>query len=142
MPLLEGDLRRLPAELYGAELDAVPEELLRARCPGLGVADAYAIQMEGVHLRLADGDRVRGHKVDLTARVMQQQFGVAQPDFGRLLASMIDLQGEPLPVDRLIEPEVEPEVAFMLARERPGGRWPTYWRRRAMRRCLRHEHHR
>jgi len=97
---------------------------------------------EGVHLRLADGDRVRGHKVDLTARVMQQQFGVAQPDFGRLLASMIDLQGEPLPVDRLIEPEVEPEVAFMLARERPGGRWPTYWRRRAMRRCLRHEHHR
>jgi 2-keto-4-pentenoate hydratase len=120
MPLVEEDLRRLATELYGAERGSAPIEPLSARHPELGVADAYEVQLEGVRLRVADGDRVRGHKVGLTARVMQQQFGVAQPDFGHLLASMFHPEGEPLPVDALIAPRVEPEVAFVLARPLQG----------------------
>jgi 2-keto-4-pentenoate hydratase len=116
MALLDEDLRRLAAELYTAEQRSAPIEPLSARHPELGIAEAYEVQREGVRLRVADGDRVRGHKVGLTARVMQQQFGVAQPDFGHLLASMFHPEGEPLPVDALIAPRVEPEVAFVLDR--------------------------
>jgi len=122
MAPIDEDLRRLAADLYTAERRSAPIEPLSARHPGLGVAEAYEVQLEGVRLRVADGDQVRGHKVGLTARVMQQQFGVTQPDFGHLLASMFHPEGEPLPVDALIAPRVEPEVAFMLARplEGPG----------------------
>ena len=97
MTLLDEDLRRLAAELHTAERDSAPIEPLSARHPELTIADAYEVQREGVRLRVADGDRVRGHKVGLTARVMQEQFGVAQPDFGHLLASMFHPEGEQLP---------------------------------------------
>lgn len=120
MALLDEDRRRVAAELYTAERTSVPIEPLSARHPDMGVADAYEVQLEGIRLRVADGDTVRGHKVGLTARVMQQQFGVAQPDFGHLLASMFHPEGEPLPVDALIAPRVEPEVAFVLGRPLAG----------------------
>jgi 2-keto-4-pentenoate hydratase len=45
---------------------------------------------------------------------MQQQFGVDRPDFGHLLGSMFHPEGEPLPVESLIAPRVEPELAFVL----------------------------
>jgi 2-keto-4-pentenoate hydratase len=116
MASIDEDLRRLAADLYTAEQHSATIEPLSARHPGLGVAEAYEVQLEGVRLRIAHGDQVRGHKVGLTARVMQQQFTVTQPDFGHLLASMFHPEGAPLPVDALIAPRVEPEVAFMLAR--------------------------
>jgi len=97
MSLTEEDVRRLAAQLWDAEQRSVPVEPISRRHPGADVDDAYRIQLEGVRLRVAQGDSVRGHKVGLTARVMQQQFGVDRPDFGHLLGSMFHPEGEPLP---------------------------------------------
>ncbi|HWD03304.1 MAG TPA: fumarylacetoacetate hydrolase family protein [Amycolatopsis sp.] len=114
MALSEEDVHRLARQLWDAEREAAPIEPISARHSSADVDDAYRIQLEGVRLRAEAGDVVRGHKVGLTARVMQQQFGVARPDFGHLLASMFHPEGEPLPVDELIAPRVEPELAFVL----------------------------
>ncbi|GJF03063.1 2-keto-4-pentenoate hydratase [Pseudonocardia sp. D17] len=114
MSLTEEDVRQLAAQLWDAEQRSVPVEPISRRHPAADVDDAYRIQLEGVRLRVAQGDSVRGHKVGLTARVMQQQFGVDRPDFGHLLGSMFHPEGEPLPVDALIAPRVEPELAFVL----------------------------
>lgn len=120
MPLTEEDVRRLAVELHEAELNSAPIEPISARHPDADIDDAYRIQLEGMRLRVAAGDAVRGHKVGLTARVMQQQFGVDRPDFGHLLGSMFHPEGEPLPVDALIAPRVEPEIAFVLDRPLQG----------------------
>jgi 2-keto-4-pentenoate hydratase len=115
MSLSEQDVRRLAGELWEAERQSAPIMPISGRYPDAGIDDAYRIQLEGIRLRGDGGDAVRGHKVGLTARVMQQQFGVDRPDFGHLLASMFHPEGMPLPVDSLIAPRVEPELAFVLA---------------------------
>ncbi|MFI5611702.1 2-keto-4-pentenoate hydratase [Amycolatopsis sp. NPDC051903] len=114
MALSEEDVRLLAKELWDAERGSAPTQPISARYPGADIDDAYRIQLDGVRLRTQAGDVVRGHKVGLTARVMQQQFGVTRPDFGHLLGSMFHPEGEPLPVDELIAPRVEPELAFLL----------------------------
>jgi len=114
MALSEEDVRRLARDLWDAEQASAAIATIGGRFPDADIDDAYRIQLEGVRLRGAAGDTVRGHKVGLTARVMREQFGVDRPDFGHLLSSMFHPEGEPLPVDALISPRVEPEVAFVL----------------------------
>jgi 2-keto-4-pentenoate hydratase len=120
MSFQQEEVHRVAVDLYKAESESTPIAPISKRYPDIEISDAYSVQLEGVRLRIADGDRVRGHKVGLTASVMQQQFGVSQPDFGHLLASMFHPEGAALAVDRLIAPRVEPEVAFVLGRSLQG----------------------
>lgn len=94
----------------------MPVESLTATYPGLTVDDAYEIQLLQVRRWLADGAQVKGHKVGLTSAAMQRQLGVNQPDYGHLLDGMFWLEHEPIPLSRFIQPRVEPEIAFVLAR--------------------------
>jgi 2-keto-4-pentenoate hydratase len=120
MSLTPDDIRRIAEELLNAERSSKPVEPISRRFPEATVEDAYRIQVEGVRLRVAAGDPVRGHKVGLTAKVMQQQFGVDTPDFGQLRASMFHPEGTPLSTADLIAPRVEPEVSFVLRRPLAG----------------------
>ena len=47
---------------------------------------------------------------------MQRQLGVDQPDYGHLLDRMFWPEYEPIPIGRFLQPRVEPEMAFVLAR--------------------------
>jgi 2-keto-4-pentenoate hydratase len=116
MSLTSDDVNLLAQELFRAERSGKPIEPIGDRFPDATIDDAYRIQVEGVRLRVAEGDPVRGHKVGLTAKVMQQQFGVSTPDFGQLRASMFHPEGTPLGTADLIAPRVEPEVSFVLGR--------------------------
>lgn len=116
MALTPDQVNQLAAELLDAEEKSSPIEPISARFPSATIDDAYAIQVEGVRLRVQRGDPVRGHKVGLTARVMQEQFGVDTPDFGQLRASMFHFEGTPVKSTALIAPRVEPEISFVLAR--------------------------
>lgn len=75
---------------------------------------AYAVQDLLMRERMASGARVIGRKIGLTSIAVQRQLGVDQPDFGVLLDVMRYRSGETLPIDRLLQPRAEAEIAFVL----------------------------
>jgi len=76
---------------------------------------AYAVQTLNVELAVAAGRRIAGRKVGLTAKVVQAQLGVDQPDFGVLFADYAVNDDEPVELTQLISPRAEAEVAFVLS---------------------------
>jgi len=78
------------------------------------VAAAYAVQQRVNRSRLDSGARVVGRKIGLTSAAVQRQLGVGQPDFGVLFDDMQHDAQEPIVDDRLLQPRVEAEVAFVL----------------------------
>ncbi len=61
-----------------------------------------------------------GHKIGLTAKAMQELFGVREPDYGHLLNTMLHDARAPLDLGTLIDPQVEVEPAFVLGRRLQG----------------------
>jgi 2-keto-4-pentenoate hydratase len=106
--------------LFDSELTRRPMEPLTDTNPGLSLDDAYQIQQWNVARRLAAGELILGHKIGLTAKAMQEKFGVNEPDFGHLLDSMFLERDTPLNLAELIDPQVEIEPAFVLGRELAG----------------------
>lgn len=82
-----------------------------------GLDQAYAVAALNIQAREDEGRRVVGKKVGLTSLAVQKQLGVDQPDFGMLLDDMEYLDGDEIPTSRLMQPKVEAEVAFLVARE-------------------------
>jgi len=110
----------LAEELWRAWLDREAVEPLTDRHPELDIEDAYAIQTAVVEHRIADGAKPVGRKVGLTARPMQELLGVDEPDYGVLLDDMVVEDGDEIPLDALLQPRVEAELAFVLARDLAG----------------------
>ncbi|HKU99042.1 MAG TPA: 2-oxo-hepta-3-ene-1,7-dioic acid hydratase [Vineibacter sp.] len=88
--------------------------------PGFSIDDAYAVQRHLVKLMLADGRKIRGHKIGLTSRAMQSITGMNEPDYGVLLEDMFYPDGGELPVNRFIEPRLECELAFIIGKPLSG----------------------
>ncbi|GAA5235769.1 2-oxo-hepta-3-ene-1,7-dioic acid hydratase [Verticiella sediminum] len=84
--------------------------------PEITIENAYAVQHAWVQLKLAEGRTVKGHKIGLTSRAMQQSSNIDEPDFGTLLDDMFYADGGELPADRFIVPRVEVELAFVLGK--------------------------
>lgn len=86
------------------------------RAPGFDVAAAYAVQ----ELARQQAGPLAGWKLGLTSPAKQRQMGVAEPIRGFLAAAdALDL-GTPLDVAARIQPRVEPEIAFTIARDIAG----------------------
>ena len=84
--------------------------------PGASIEDAYAIQAANTAFWTDQGRIPIGAKIGLTAKVVQTQLGVDQPDFGTLFADMSVDDGETIAAGRLLQPKVEAEIAFVMAR--------------------------
>src|SRR5262249_37604240 len=67
-----------------------------------------------------EGRTVKGHKIGLTSRAMQQVAGIDEPDYGALLDDMFYGDGAVIPVERFIEPRIECELAFIMAKSLRG----------------------
>lgn len=81
---------------------------------------AYAVQQGLVQARIAGGASVVGRKIGATSEAVQNQLGVDQPDFGYLLSDMDvsnGVDGTPISMATLVQPRVEAEVAFVLAKD-------------------------
>ncbi|WP_031089002.1 2-keto-4-pentenoate hydratase, partial [Streptomyces sp. NRRL WC-3549] len=88
--------------------------------PAIDAADAYEIQLINIRRQLAEGRTVRGHKVGLSSKVMQQMMGVDEPDYGHLLSDMVLPEGVPVETGRYCFPRIEVEIGYVLGRSLPG----------------------
>jgi 2-keto-4-pentenoate hydratase len=80
---------------------------------------AYAVQEINTRFWLAQGRRIVGRKAGLTAKAVQAQLGVDQPDFGALFDDMRVADGGALDPAKCIQPKAEAEIAFVLGADLP-----------------------
>jgi len=111
----EATIAALAAELHDAARRRIQVRHFSLRHPAMTIDDGYAIQRAWLKKRLAEGRVVRGRKIGLTSRAMQQASQIDEPDFAPLLDDMFFAAGA-VPFDRFIAPRVEVELAFVLAR--------------------------
>jgi 2-oxo-hept-3-ene-1,7-dioate hydratase len=112
-------ITQLAAELHASEKSRVQVEHFSKRFPGMTIEDGYAISRAWVAMKIAEGRKVRGHKIGLTSRAMQLSSQIDEPDYGTLLDDMFFDPGD-IPIERFIAPRVEVELAFVLKRKLAG----------------------
>lgn len=111
---------RAVERLHDAAARGVPCAPVRDLFDRTDVSTAYQIQARLVAGRVAAGARVVGRKIGLTNPDVQAQLGVDRPDFGVLLDDMACEPDAPVAIERLLQPKIEAEVAFVLSRDLDG----------------------
>jgi 2-oxo-hept-3-ene-1,7-dioate hydratase len=106
----------LARQLYDARKSRTQVRHFSKQHPGMTIEDGYAIQRAWVALELANGRVVKGRKIGLTSRAMQQSSQIDEPDFAPLMDDMFFANGGDLPVSRFIAPRIEVELAFILGK--------------------------
>lgn len=118
--LPEQTIRELAAELYQSRKTRVQIPHFSKRHPEMTLEDGYAIQRAWVALELADGRRIKGRKIGLTSRAMQQASQITEPDYAPLMDDMFYASGQDIPFERFIAPRIEVELAFILRKALTG----------------------
>lgn len=103
--------------LRAAEASGTPCAPIASLLPASDLAAAYAAQEINTRAALASGRRLVGRKIGLTSASVQAQLGVSQPDYGMLFADMAWDDCAEIPVDAVLQPKVEAEVALVLDRD-------------------------
>src|SRR5271157_514617 len=85
--------------------------------PAGAIDQAYAAQEINTRRWLGAGRKLVGRKIGLTSLAVQRQLGVDQPDYGMLFDDMAVPDGWDVARDRLIQPKVEAEIAFVIGRD-------------------------
>ena len=113
-------VRLLARRLYEARKKRVQLRHFSMEYREMTIEDGYAIQSEWVRMEIADGRSVKGRKIGLTSRAMQQASQITEPDYAPLMDDMFFESGGDIPFERFIAPRVEVELAFILARPLQG----------------------
>ncbi len=112
-------LEKAAARLRNAYLGSPVEPLRDAMAPTDADA-AYRIQALNTQHWVDQGRTIAGWKVGLTAKAVQKQLGVDQPDFGVLFADMLIPDGGQLDMNNVIQSRGEAEIAVVLGHDIDG----------------------
>ena len=110
----EDTITKVAADIRKAWQDGEPIEPVRDRLPEEDIDAAYRVQQTNTELWVREGRRMVGRKIGLTAKAVQEQLGVNQPDFGILFADMCLADGEEITPGSVLQPRCEAEVALVL----------------------------
>ena len=110
-------VERVADKIFDAHQRRSPCAPVRELLPEGALDQAYAAQEINTKRWLKAGRRLVGRKIGLTSIAVQEQLGVDQPDYGMLFDDMYIPDDWGVGRDRLIQPKVEAEVAFILGRD-------------------------
>ncbi|KAI8222273.1 hypothetical protein K4K54_007017 [Colletotrichum sp. SAR 10_86] len=111
----ESELQQISEALRAARISREPIDPPAKTWGSLDPDSAFEVQRVTVKNGVSKyGDRLVGYKLGNIAKVMQDAFGLDQPDYGFLLASTFIYEGTTLPRKDYIKPFVELEPAFVL----------------------------
>jgi len=108
------NIEKAALQIRTAYESGIPCAPVRDLLDELCLESAYAVQKINSDYWQSEGRRVVGVKAGLTSKSVQKQLGVDQPDFGVLYADMFVSEGVKIPLDGIMQPKVEAEVALVL----------------------------
>ncbi|KAL2849929.1 TodF product hydratase [Aspergillus pseudoustus] len=108
------NLEEIASALREARTSGKPIDAPTKTWPALDADSGFKIQQVNSEHAVKNGDRLVGYKLGNIAKVMQTAFGLDQPDYGFLHASLFHYEGTAIRRDRFIKPFVELEPAFVL----------------------------
>lgn len=115
------EINAAAAMLYEALSKRAPIAPLTESNPDMTVAHAYEIQRMMVAQRLKEKqERIVGKKIGITSEAVMNMLKVRQPDFGQLTSGMQYPNKATIPLDGLIAPKAEGEIAFLLGADLMG----------------------
>ncbi len=112
--LSEQEIKSAAQRIDKAEKNREQTRQLSLQHPAMTVEDAYAVQDTWVKMKINEGRSIKGRKIGLTSRAMQQSSQIDEPDYGTLLDDMFFDDGADVPLSRFISPRLEVELAFIL----------------------------
>ncbi|MBX6762999.1 MAG: hypothetical protein K6T51_05275 [Rubrobacteraceae bacterium] len=116
--MVSSAIESLARRLLEAERACSPIDPLTDEHPDLTLQEAYRIQEAALEER---GEPRIGYKLGFTSEVMRRQMDISGPNRGVLTSSMqVDADAGPIPLQGLIHPRVEPEVALLIERDLVG----------------------
>lgn len=114
------NIKQYAAQLEGAEFSGNGVLPITSDNAGLTIEEAYQIQLENIKRKIERGKKIVGKKIGLTSLAMQRLLGVDEPDYGHLLDSMVVENGGKISIEKVLQPKVEAEIAFVLKKELKG----------------------
>lgn len=118
------DPKAIAAEVLSALEEGRQIPPFSGRVPGFDLAAAYRVTAEIRRLRTARGERVVGRKLGFTNRLIWPEYGVHALVWADLFDSTVrsvDPAGASFELSAMLEPRIEPEIAFGLARAPKAG---------------------
>lgn len=120
-PINRDIIRKISADLRLAEDSRQGlEHPITELYPDITIDQAYEIQLNNIDRKVQEGHKISGKKIGLTSLAMQQMMNVDQPDYGHLLDSMEIKHGDVIDMNRVLQPKVEAELAFVLKKDLVG----------------------
>lgn len=118
--LTQEQIQQEARELYRAEKDKRVLRPFTEKYSEIAPEESYRIQLALIEMKKADGAKVAGKKIGLTSKAMQKMLNVDQPDYGHILDTMVLQDAATFSIRDLIQPKIEPEIAFILDRSLTG----------------------
>ncbi len=119
--MLSREVRKeIAAKIFRCFRDRSQIPLLSTSYPDIEVEDSYRIQEQVVSLFLAEGREVRGYKIGLTSKAMQEMVGSTEPDYSAMLDHMFIPESSELLRADWSDPIVEIELAFVIREKLTG----------------------
>ncbi|RLI73227.1 2-keto-4-pentenoate hydratase, partial [Archaeoglobales archaeon] len=109
----EKEILMFAEEIVKAEDKKEQIEPITNRCK-ISIDEAYQVQKEVIRVKERRGEKIIGKKIGLTNKVIQQAFGVNEPDYGYITNKMLVSE---VKTDELIQPRIEAEIAFFLTED-------------------------
>lgn len=106
--------------LLHAEQNCEERGRVTTEWPELDIDTAYRVQRTLIERRVSQGERIIGVKLGLTSRAKQERMGIDSPLTAILTDAHVLATDQPVPLDKMIHPRVEPEIVFVTNKELAG----------------------